>query len=40
MTAQLVFLPSIMLSGILSPLMLPPALELAGRLFPAFGGTG
>lgn len=39
MTAQLVFLPSIMLSGILFPAeLLPPALELAGRLFPAFWG--
>ena len=39
MVAQLVFLPSIMLSGILFPAeLLPPALKLAGRLFPAFWG--
>lgn len=39
MTAQLVFLPSIMLSGIMFPAdMLPEFLQIAGRLFPASWG--
>lgn len=39
MIAQLVFLPSIMLSGIMFPLdLLPDFLETAGRIFPAFWG--
>ena len=39
MAAQLVFLPSIMLSGIMFPIdLLPDFLELIGRLFPAFWG--
>lgn len=37
--AQLVFLPSIMLSGIMFPAsMLPDALAMTGRAFPAFWG--
>ena len=37
--AQLVFLPSIMLSGIMFPAsLLPDALAMAGRAFPAFWG--
>lgn len=39
MFAQLVFLPSIMLSGIMFPAgLLPEILEWAGRLFPASSG--
>ena len=39
MTAQLVFLPSIMLSGIMFPMnLLPDFLEAIGRIFPAFWG--
>ncbi len=39
MIAQLVFLPSIMLSGIMFPIeLLPKALETAGKLFPASWG--
>lgn len=39
MLAQLVFLPSIMLSGIMFPIeMLPDFLEKIGRIFPAFWG--
>ena len=39
MAAQLVFLPSIMLSGIMFPAsLLPGPLEGAGRIFPAFWG--
>lgn len=39
MIAQLVFLPSIMLSGIMFPLdLLPDFLKTAGRIFPAFWG--
>lgn len=39
MTAQLVFLPSIMLSGIMFPAdLLPDILQAAGRIFPAFWG--
>ena len=39
MTAQLVFLPSIMLSGIMFPIhLLPEFLEMTGRIFPAFWG--
>ena len=39
MIAQLVFLPSIMLSGIMFPIdLLPNILEMAGRIFPAFWG--
>lgn len=39
MTAQLLFLPSIMLSGIMFPSeLLPDLLEMAGRIFPAFWG--
>lgn len=39
MIAQLVFLPSIMLSGIMFPIdLLPDFLEAIGRLFPAFWG--
>ena len=39
MAAQLVFLPSIMLSGIMFPSsLLPGPLEGAGRVFPAFWG--
>ncbi len=39
MIAQLVFLPSIMLSGIMFPIdLLPDFLEMAGRVFPAFWG--
>ena len=39
MIAQLVFLPSIMLSGIMFPLdLLPDFLETIGRVFPAFWG--
>ena len=39
MTAQLVFLPSIMLSGIMFPAdLLPGLLETAGRIFPASWG--
>ena len=39
MIAQLVFLPSIMLSGIMFPIdLLPNILEIAGRIFPAFWG--
>lgn len=39
MTAQLVFLPSIMLSGIMFPVdLLPGFLETTGRIFPAFRG--
>ena len=39
MTAQLVFLPSIMLSGIMFPMdLLPGFLETAGRIFPASWG--
>ncbi len=39
MTAQLVFLPSIMLSGIMFPSdLLPDFLETIGRIFPAFWG--
>lgn len=39
MVAQVVFLPSIMLSGIMFPVkMLPKAMEMAGKLFPATWG--
>lgn len=39
MIAQLVFLPSIMLSGIMFPMdLLPGLLETAGRIFPASWG--
>lgn len=39
MIAQLVFLPSIMLSGIMFPLsLLPGFFETIGRIFPAFWG--
>ena len=39
MIAQLVFLPSIMLSGIMFPIdLLPGFLETIGRIFPAFWG--
>ena len=39
MTAQLVFLPSIMLSGIMFPVdLLPGFLEATGRIFPASRG--
>ena len=39
MIAQLVFLPSIMLSGIMFPSnLLPDFLQAIGRLFPAFWG--
>ena len=39
MIAQLVFLPSIMLSGIMFPIdLLPGFLEAIGRIFPAFWG--
>ena len=39
MTAQLVFLPSIMLSGIMFPVdLLPGFLEATGRMFPASRG--
>lgn len=39
MIAQLVFLPSIMLSGIMFPVdLLPDCLEAIGRIFPAFWG--
>lgn len=39
MVAQLVFLPSIMLSGIMFPIdLLPKALESVGKIFPAFWG--
>lgn len=39
MIAQLVFLPSIMLSGIMFPAdLLPEALEIAGAVFPAYWG--
>ncbi len=39
MIAQLVFLPSIMLSGIMFPVrLLPGFLETTGRIFPAFWG--
>lgn len=39
MTSQLLFLPSIMLSGIMFPAeMLPAPLEAAGRVFPAYHG--
>lgn len=39
MIAQLVFLPSIMLSGIMFPIdLLPDFLEMTGRVFPAFWG--
>lgn len=39
MIAQLVFLPSIMLSGIMFPVgLLPGFLEMAGRIFPAYWG--
>ena len=39
MICQLLFLPSIMLSGIFFPSeLLPPVLEKAGRLFPAWWG--
>ena len=39
MTAQLVFLPSIMLSGIMFPVdLLPDFLEAIGRIFPASWG--
>ncbi len=39
MIAQLVFLPSIMLSGIMFPIdLLPDFLEAIGRIFPAFWG--
>ena len=39
MTAQLVFLPSIMLSGIMFPIhLLPEFLGMTGRIFPAFWG--
>ena len=39
MIAQLVFLPSIMLSGIMFPIeLLPGFLEAIGRIFPAYWG--
>lgn len=39
MISQLIFLPSIMLSGIMFPLtLLPKALSLTGKIFPAFWG--
>lgn len=39
MTAQLVFLPSIMLSGTMFPVgLLPDFLETTGRIFPAYWG--
>ena len=39
MIAQLVFLPSIMLSGIMFPIdLLPDFLETIGRIFPASWG--
>lgn len=39
MVSQLLFLPSIMLSGIMFPLeLLPKPLQMAGRLFPASWG--
>lgn len=39
MIAQLVFLPSIMLSGIMFPIeLLPDFLEIIGRIFPASWG--
>lgn len=39
MTAQLVFLPSLMLSGIMFPMdLLPDFLEAVGHIFPAFWG--
>lgn len=39
MIAQLVFLPSIMLTGIMFPVdLLPDFLEVTGRFFPAFWG--
>ena len=39
MTAQLLFLPSIMLSGIMFPIdLLPDFLKMTGRIFPAFHG--
>ncbi|MFG6320654.1 MAG: ABC transporter permease [Lachnospiraceae bacterium] len=39
MIAQLLFLPSIMLSGIMFPIdLLPDFLEMAGRIFPASWG--
>lgn len=39
MIAQLVFLPSIMLSGIMFPIdLLPKAFEMIGKIFPAFWG--
>ena len=39
MIAQLVFLPSIMLSGIMFPInLLPDFLEVLGRVFPASWG--
>ena len=39
MVAQLIFLPSIMLSGIMFPVgLLPDFLETMGRIFPAFWG--
>lgn len=41
MTAQLVFLPSLMLSGIMFPAeLLPDFLKFAGRIFPATWGYG
>lgn len=40
MFSQLLFLPSIMLSGIMFPAeMLPKFLRMAGRIFPAFWGN-
>lgn len=39
MIAQLIFLPSIMLSGIMFPIeMLPKALEVAGQIVPTAWG--
>lgn len=39
MAAQLAFLPSLLLSGVMFPIeLLPPLLEKAGRLFPAYWG--
>ena len=39
MIAQLIFLPSIMLSGIMFPInLLPDFLEVIGRVFPAYWG--
>ena len=39
MIAQLLFLPSIMLSGIMFPIdLLPDFLESIGRIFPAYWG--